>query len=417
MTSVTARLTETRPVDETGHRHQTGRRDQVPAWVLTLLAAAAQAIAVALVVAIGSAGTAGPGVGAYLFALGFGALLLLRSQAPVTILVLTVLGTFAYYVADYPPIGMAIPVCGALYSAAERGRVVVASGAGGVLLAVALYFRVQDGESSTVLAYDVITNAALIGCAIALGLSMRSRRLLREEQQRALRLERQAHQEQAARAVEEQRLQLARDVHDSIGHALSLVSVQARVAQQTIDTDREAAVRALESVVSATGTSLIDLRRTLATLRSDRDDTEHAPVTLAGIERTAQAARDAGLEVELTLDVGGATVPGPTASAAFRIVQESVTNVLRHAAARRVRIQVRVVGEELHLEVADDGQGVEPVAGRDSAGEEPARIGAGGRGLTGMRDRAVLVGGSLHTTSTGRPGFTVSAVLPIGGDR
>lgn len=243
---------------------ESGRHDDVPAWVLTGLGAAGQAIAVALVVAIGSAGEPGPGVGAYLFALGFGALLLLRSIAPVTILVLSVLGIFAYYVADYPPIGMAVPVFGALYNAAERGRVVVAAGAGGVLLAVALYFRVQDGEPSSVLAHDVITNAALIGCAIALALTVRSGRRLRDEQERALLLERRAQQERAARAVEEQRLRLAREVHDSIGHALALVSVQARVAQQAMTTDHDAASRALDSVVGATGTSLADLRRTLA---------------------------------------------------------------------------------------------------------------------------------------------------------
>lgn len=379
-------------------------RAEVPTWVLTALGAAGQAIAVAVVIAVGSVGGEGAGPGAYLFALGFGALLLLRSRAPVTVLVLTVLGTFAYYIADYPPIGMAVPVFGALYNAAERGRVVVASVAGAVLLVVALYFRVQDGESSPVLAYDVITNAALIGCAIALALTVRSRRHLREERERAVLLERSAQQERAARQVEEQRLQLARDVHDSLGHALTLVSVQARVAHQVLDTDREAAAAALDRVVGAAGSSLADLRRTLDALRSDRDGTGHAPVTLAGIERTAQAARDAGLEVDLEVDLGAADVPGTVASAAFRIVQESVTNVLRHARATRVSISVRADSGVLHLQVADDGRGT--ATGRPDAG-------VGGRGIVGMRDRCELVGGTL-TTSQDAGGFTVTADLPLG---
>lgn len=382
-----------------------GGRQDVPPWVLTALGAAGQAIAVAVVVAVGSVGGEQAGAGAYLFAIGFGVLLLLRSWSPVVVLLLSVAAVFGYYIADYPPIGMVVPVVGALYVAAERGRVLTAAVAGAVLLVVALYFRVQDGESSAVLAYDLITNAALIGCAIALALTVRSRRHLREERERAVLLERAAQQERAARLVEEQRLQLARDVHDSIGHALSLVSVQARVAKQAMGTDPEAASHALDNVVAATGASLADLRRTLATLRSDRDDSGHAPVSLSGIERTAQAARDAGLAVDLTLESD--PVPGPVASAAFRIVQESVTNVLRHAHAQLLRIEVRAEGGALHLVVADDGRGSQGIA-RGAPGD-----GSAGRGLVGMRDRAELLGGSLETTAD-EHGFTVSAVLPLG---
>ncbi|GAA1150270.1 sensor histidine kinase [Ornithinicoccus hortensis] len=378
----------------------------VPAWVLTSLGAAVQAIAVALIIAVGSADGPPPGIGPYVFALGFGAVLLLRSVAPVAVLVAAVLGTFAYYAAGYPPIGMAVPVFGAFYNASERGRVAVATVTGGVLLAVSLYFRIQDGESSAVLAYDVITNAALIGCAVALALMVRGRRHLREEQERALLLERQAQQERAARQLEAQRLQVARDVHDSIGHALSLVSVQARVAQQSLGRDEAGVSRALDNMVQASSTSLADLRRTLATLRSDRDDSGHAPVTLDGIERTAQAARDAGLDVELDLDLGDTQVPGPVAGAAFRIVQESVTNVLRHARAEHVRIGVRVADGQVHVEVADDGRGA-AAAGRDR--------GRTGQGISGMRDRAALLGGSLEIAS-GDQGLRVLAALPLNPD-
>lgn len=380
---------------------------EVPPWVLSALAAVGQAIAVALVIAVGSVGQGGAGVGAYLFALGFGALLLLARRWPVAVLVVSVLGIFAYYIADHPPIGMAVPVFGALYTAAERGRVVLSGAAGAVLLVVALFFRVRDGEPSPVLAADLITNAALIGCAIALALAVRGQRHLRAERERAVLAERAAQQERAARQVEEQRLQLARDVHDSIGHALTLVSVQARVAHQALDTDPVEAGEALERVVSATGTSLRDLRRTLATLRSERDGTGHAPATLAGIGRTAQAARDAGLEVHLSVDEELA-VPGPVAGAAFRIVQEAVTNVLRHAAATRVDIVVRSVAEDLQVEVLDNGRGGSPGTAEHISG---------GRGLPGMRDRAALLGGTLVAGPQSGPqgsGFAVRATLPLG---
>lgn len=378
--------------------------DEVPAWVLTGLVAAGQAIAIALIIAIGSRDTGGHHYGAYVFAAGFGALLLLRNRFPVLVLIAAILGVFAYYVADYPPIGMAVPVVGAFYSAAERGRVVVAAAAGAVLLAVSLYFRIDDGESSTVLAYDVLTNVALIGCAVALALAVRSRRDLRRQHEHLVALEREHQQERAARQLHAERLQIARDVHDSIGHALSLVSVQARVAQQALGDDDMTVARALDHVVAATGSSLTDLRRTLATLQADPASTDHAPLSLNGIERTAEAARDAGLNVAVTIEVDPASIPASTASTAFRIVQESVTNVLRHARAETITITVRAEDDQLQLCIADDGVGADP----DGYVE--------GRGITGMRDRAELLGGTV-VVAPSPAGFAIDATLPIGEHR
>jgi signal transduction histidine kinase len=388
------------------------RREEVPGWVLTVLAAVGQAVVVALIIAIGSVDAGPPGYGAYLFAAGFGAILLLQHRFAVAVLIVSVLGIFAYYALDYPPIGMAVPVAGAFYRCAERGRTVIALGTGLVLLGVSLFFRVGDGESSAVLAYDVITNAALIGAAIALAQTVRSTRALRRQQEQLVALERAHQQERSARQLQAERVRIARDVHDSIGHALSLVSVQARVGQQSLGADDDAVSRALDSVVKATGSSLTDLRRTLVMLQSDGDAASHAdhgPVSLQGIERTAQAARDAGLDVDLDLDVDAA-ISAVVGSTAYRIVQESVTNVLRHAGASAVRITVGAEGDELHVRVADNGRGA------DGRGEHGTGTTDRGRGIEGMRERAALLGGEVTVAST-PSGFTVEAVLPIGGAR
>lgn len=378
---------------------------EVAPWVLTLLLAVGQATAVALIVVIGSPDIARQDYGAFLFAAGFGALLLLRHLFPVAMLAVSVLAVFTYYAADYPPIGMAVPVVGAFYGAAERGRVAVATVAGVVLLAVSLFFRSADGESSVVLAYDLITNVALIGCAIALALVVRNRRALRAQHQRVLSLERRHQQELAAVEVEAERVRIARDVHDSTGHALSVVSVQARVAQQALDDDDHRAVDgALQHIVAATSTSLADLRRTLTVLQSDDASTDRAPLTINGIQRTVQAARDAGLAVRYTLDVGSAALPAPTATAAFRIVQEAVTNVLRHAQAQEMDVVVRVKDDDLYLRVVDDGVGADTAAT------------ARGRGVKGMRERAELLGGDVRVTSS-PTGWTVDARLPLGPSR
>lgn len=379
--------------------------DEVPAWVATALVASAQALAVALIIAIGSHETGGAGYGAYLFAAASGAVLLARRRFPVAVLVVAVLGVFVYYALNYPPIGMAVPVVGAFYSAAERGRVVVAAAAGVVLLTVALYFRAADGEPSAVLAYDLLTNAALIGCAIALALAVRGGRALRNQHERLRQLERVQLEERAVHRLEAERVRIARDVHDSIGHALALVSVQARVAQQSLGTDDDAVARALDSVVDATTASLADLRGTLATLREAEGEDDRAPLTLRGIERTVQAARDAGLDVDVRLDLDDVALSAATASTAFRIVQESITNTLRHARARTALVAAQVRDGELYLSVVDDGVGA-PDAGALQRG----------RGIAGMRERAELLGGAL-TAGPESTGFAVRAALPLGEDR
>lgn len=373
---------------------------EVPRWALSVLLGACQATAVTLIVVIGSPGVSSEDYGAFLFAAAFGALLLLRDPFPVAVLVLSIFGVFVYYAADYPPIGMAVPVVGAFFAAAERGRVGVAVVAGVVLLGVSLSFRSADGEPSAVLAYDLVTNVALIGCAVALALTVRSRRALREQHRQLMALQRRQQQAASARQVEAERLRVARDVHDSTGHALSVVAVQARVAQQSLGGDRAATAAALEHIVTATRTALADLRRTLTVLQAVPVGPDHSPLNLDGIERTAQAARDAGLDVDLVVDVGEVSIPAPTASTAFRIVQEAVTNVLRHAHAGRLRVVVRAKDGDLYLRVLDDGRGANTSAA------------SRGRGITGMRERAALLGGDVSVTA-GPTGFAVHARLPL----
>lgn len=372
-------------------------REEVPPWVLRVLAASGQAIAVALIIAIGAADGPMPGAAPFVFAAGFGAVLLLAHRYPVLILVAAILGTFAYYAAGHPPIGMAVPVFGAFYTAAARGRVVTGVLAGLVLVAVSLYFRLQDGEDSPVLAYDVITNAGLTGCAMALALVVRSRRRLAEQQAAVVRAERRAEQERVARDLEVHRLAVARDLHDSIGHSLSLVAVQARVAREAVGRDEMAVRGALDNVVGTSTASLTDLRHALATLRSAPEDGHRQRPDLARVDQIVAAARDTGLDVHLERDPD-AVLPDAVVATVVRIVQESMTNVLRHASARTVRVVVRVHSDGVHVEIADDGKG------DDGTG--------GGHGISGMRDRAELVGGTLSAAS-GDEGFVVTASLPL----
>lgn len=378
----------------------TGMRtaEELPPWMYTLLVVAGQVIGLSLIIAIGSYDAGYAGLGAYGFACGFGALLLLRRRFPLAVLVVTVLDICAYYILDYPPIGMAVPAVAALYATSVRGRAPAALATGFVLLAVSLYFRIQDHESSAVLAYDVLTNAALVGCAVALGLNVRGRRRLREQQRTIVDLERARQQERMARNLQAERIRIARDLHDSVGHALSVISVHAHVAREA--SDQQTAGRALDGIIDATGSSLRDLRTTLSLLRGPGDGDGRTPLTLDGIDQVLQAAREVGLDVRASVTADTAQVPPSVAAAAFRVVQEAVTNVLRHAGATTLTVEVTADEDTLHVRVADDGRGAPETA-------------TPGRGIAGMRERVKALGGTF-SAGDADGGFAVTADLPLG---
>ena len=334
---------------------------------------------------------------AYLFALGFGVAMLWRRHAPRLILTLTVLGIFAYYALDYPPIGIALPAVAALYSCAEQARTLSAVVGGGVLTAVAAYFRVLEGlPTAYLISYELITNVALIAAAIALGVSVLLRREARQQAEQIATLTAEAAVQRAHEHAQTERVQLARDLHDVIGHALSVVSVHAHVAEEAIGHDDGAARRAIAAIQSVSSPALGELRGTVRLLRSDTGSSAPTP-GLAGLDALASSLREAGIAVELEQDVPADALSAPIEGAAYRIVQEALTNVLRHAGARTVRVRLALEADRLQIRVRDDGRG----------GQAPA-----GHGITGMVERARLLGGTLQAEPQTGGGYLVRADLP-----
>ncbi len=378
-------------------------RGQIDPRLLNGVLAVGMALAVAVVIAADLERTGRAGPTAYLFAVGFGALVLMRRGWPRAVLVVTVLGIFAYYTLDLPPIGIALPAVAALYAAAEAGRLTWAVGAGCVLVGVAGYFLVQEGRPADYLVgYEFVTNIALAAAAIALGTSERLRRETREHQGRLRRL---AALEQRRRAAEEaqlERLEIARDLHDAVGHALSVIAVHAGVAQDAIGHDDAAATRAVQEVRAATSGTLRELRSTVRLLRTPGGD--RPPGGTAGLARLpelAAAAGAAGLTVRTHVDVSPGSLDAAVDAGAFRIVQEAVTNVLRHSRATEADVRARVDGDRLLLTVTDAGPATAPDGPQGGAGH----------GLSGMRERAELLNGSITAGATGT-GFTVHAEIP-----
>lgn len=216
---------------------------------------------------------------------------------------------------------------------------------------------------------------------------------------------RRQREEATARAAYEERLRIAQEVHDVVGHGLSVIAMQAGVALHVLDRRPERARESLEAIRATSRESLDGLRATLAIFRGDADDAARRPVAgLDELPRLVDGVRAAGIAVDLVVDGEPRRVPSSVEHAAYRIVQESLTNVVRHAGPTRARVRLEYADSSLIVTVRDDGTGP---AGPLDAGD----------GITGMRERAHAVGGSLSTSAPPDGGFLVEATLPCPGDR
>lgn len=379
------------------------------------LSDAALAVALALVISVVIAADQSriSPVEGYACAAGFGAVLLLRRRLPRTVLVVTILGIFAYYTAGFPPIGMVLPAVGALYSAAEMRRTMWAVGAAAVLIGVASFFRLDGANpDASFNGYTFMTELALAAAAIALGAAVRLTREARERTDTIVELTAAEQRHAADARMQEERMRIARDLHDTIGHTLSVASLHAGVAGEAVGRDDDDARAALERVRAATSEALREVRRTVKVLRED--DAVAAPPGLGAADGLLIAVREAGLRVESSLDVPPGALDASTDAAAFRILQESLTNAIRHSGASTVRVDARIEADAVVLRVADDGRGAEAIGVEGDPGEpsRPGRPDRRGAGIRGMRERAELLGGAL-TAGPAASGFVVEARLPV----
>ena len=210
----------------------------------------------------------------------------------------------------------------------------------------------------------------------------------------AVRSRRRAILEASRRAVGDEQARIARELHDVIAHSVSVIVVQAAAADDVFDTRPDQARTALRSIEAAGREALGELRQLLGAVSTPRPG-------LSRLSELTEPLRDAGLEVAV---VGGARdLPAGVDQSAYRIVQEALTNTLRHAHATRASVTIRQVGGALELDVSDDGTGAADRAGPSGAG----------RGLAGMRERAAMLGGTLDAGPLPDGGFRVRARLPL----
>jgi signal transduction histidine kinase len=328
-----------------------------------------------------------PGPGTFVFAAGFGALLLLRRRWPVGVLLVSCVGLLAYYALGFTPVGLALPVGAALFSAAEAGRLRWAAGTAAGLIVVSTVARAMTGETMAyLLGYELPITVAVAGAAIAFGDGVRSRRRFRQAVLAAAATDREHR-------IEQERLRVARDVHDVLAHTMSVVSLHADVATESLDDGDPAAARAaLGHIRAASSDAGRELRRTVGLLR-------RRSAGVSAIAHLADVSGAAGLPVRVRTAGTARDLPAEVDQAAYRVVQEAVTNARRHARPDRVDVLLDYTGPGLRVVVSDDG----PASG--------AACGAG-QGLTGMRERVILLGGTLDAGPVPPSGFRVEAVLP-----
>jgi signal transduction histidine kinase len=332
------------------------------------------------------------------------AALVFRRRAPVTVLALTGTVSLVECVTGDPRAPVAMSAVIALYTVASTtdrpttwraGLLTMTVLTGASMLAGPLPWYAQEN----------LAIFAWTGIGATAGDAVRSRRaVVQAIRERAERAER-TREEEARRRVAEERLRIARDLHDVVAHHIALVNVQAGVAAHVMDKRPDQAKEALAHVREASRSALNELRATVGLLRQSGDPeapTEPAP----GLERLDELAgtfRSAGLPVEVARADQGTTLPAAVDLAAYRVIQEALTNVQKHAGGEaKAEVSVVRVGPNIEITILDNGNGEddEPEAG-------------GGHGLIGMRERVTALRGTLTTGPRYGGGFRVHAILPV----
>jgi signal transduction histidine kinase len=278
---------------------------------------------------------------------------------------------------------------------AER-RAFVPAAAGGLALALA-GTAINDGTFADFAAAATVLLTALgVGRFVA-----HERRQTRRLEELALHLERE-RERAAGLAVAEERARIARELHDAVSHALSVIAIQADAAEAVLDRDPGRAREPIGAIRQSAAEALAEMRRLLGVLREDDDGASLAPLPGVGqIPALVTRVRAAGMRVELHVSGEPVSVPASLGVSAYRIVQEALTNVRKHAPRARARVEVHWRDGSLDLAIRDYGQG----AGLP--------VESGGHGLVGMRERVRLHGGELHAGPCTGGGFEVAASLPL----
>jgi signal transduction histidine kinase len=353
-----------------------------------------------------------PGQLGYVLLVAGGAVVAVRRRWPVAVFVTTALASLAYYALGFPDGPGWLGLFVATYTLTALGdgrRSLVTAGVGIAVLAACWLLAAADIEPRAAVGWVFFRIGAAVMSA-ALGESVRSRKVIAAQAlERAEAAERTREQEARAR-VDEERLRIAREVHDTVAHAIAIINVQSGVTAHVLDKRPERAREALEAIEQTSSRALREMRAILGVLR-DADDGRVPHPGLGQLDELTTEARDAGLDIALAATAPPSPVPTAVGGAVYRILQESFTNVLRHVGPTRVTVALDYGVDTVRVRVTDEGP--RPGPGRAAAASGPAGSDQPGRGIAGMRERCQLLGGELDAGPRPGGGFAVTARLPL----
>jgi len=351
------------------------------------------------------------GAQAYLFGALLAVPLVLRNRYPLQVYATVAALVMLYYLVARRNISPAPALMVPVYDSAVAGYLIPAIAIPVFYMSIgAVIVQVGSKEGFATLVSDFGPQVTLLALAIVLGELVRSRRALAAETARRLQLADEERAAEAARLLAEERLRIARELHDTVAHAMATITVQAGSALHLLkDSSHNSAASSLESALFAiratSKSALAETRAVLGQLRGS------APAAAAGDRATGldrlpalrEAVSAAGTEVIVTVEGAPVPLPAEADHAAYRILQESLTNVLRHAGqGAAATVSLRYAADAVTITVTDDGAG--------QAGDEPEDW--SGHGIQGMGERASAVGGSLRAGPVHGGGFSVTATLP-----
>jgi signal transduction histidine kinase len=342
-----------------------------------------------------------PDVIAYVLLAIYSASTIVRRRLPVVAVVGGLLAGVAFAAAEYPP-ALTPVVLMPIYTAGA----VLPRRPGRLLLAGALVLGILGATWSP--GPTDVGVPALIAAAWLLGSYVGTRRAYTAELEHRNRLLEQAQVELADRAVSEERLRIARELHDVVTHTMSVVAVHAGTGRMVADDDPAAARTALATIETATRSALVEMRRLLGVLRGSDDEQPDGRAPAPGLGELDALVADvvkSGLTVEVRVEGDRPDVPAGIDLCAYRIVQEALTNVIKHAGRARATVVVCYSDDAVTVEVDDEGPG------RPGTLSSPL---TGGHGLVGMRERVAMYNGDLVVGPHPTGGFRVVARLPFG---
>ena len=330
-------------------------------------------------------------------------LLLLRRRYPVPVLILGVLAEVLTMIAPHEVVGLRLVVIVALYTVASTTNRRVAWVAG-IATATVLYLVSITAQSNSWFSPESLTMVAWSGMATAAGDAVRSRRAYLAATEKRAEFAERSLEEEARRQVAEERLRIARDLHDIVAHHIALINVQAGVATLFLRDDPDAAEQALAQVRTGSRSVLDELGGILSVLR--RPDDPAGPVEplprLDQLDQLIESFGAAGLGVDWRTSGAGRPLAPALALAGYRIVQESLTNAHKHGDGGRANLRIDYRPESLTIDVLNTRADPVPHAAKRS-----------GHGIIGMRERVAAAGGTLELGHTDDGQFRVHAVLPV----